>query len=484
MVQSPDKDPRLLLRHLPPTDEVLAALRSGPGDRLSAAARTHLARRVLAGLRDLIEAGEWRPANRVEASARARREATAAVRRLLEPHPRPVINATGVLLHTNLGRAPLAEEAVRAMVRAAAGYTDLEYDLEAGSRGSRLARLEELLAVYTGAEAALAVNNNAAAVLLALNTLAEGREVIVSRGHLVEIGGSFRMPEIMARSGTRMVEVGTTNKTYLKDYERAIGRKTALILHVHQSNFLQQGFVHQVPPAELAGLGRRRGVPVLDDQGSGVLEDPGTLGAPGEPTVGASLEAGVTLVTCSGDKLLGGPQAGIVLGEREWVDRLKVNPLARAVRLEKLQIAALEATLRLYLTGEEDARVPVRRLARMPEGELKARASSLARALRQALREAGAGRRVGVRTAATQGALGGGTSPEVTLPGWGVVLTPQGGGLTAARLERALRAGSPPVIARVSEEEVILELRSVRPDQERRLPALVARAVKRAAVNR
>ncbi len=484
MSRPSNKDPRTLLRHLPPTDEVLAVLTSGPGARLSGAARTNLVRRVLAGLRADIEAGRWRPTDRAEASARARREAAAAAKRLLEPHPRPVINATGVLLHTNLGRAPLAGEAVQALVRAAAGYTDLEYGLTAGTRGSRLARLEELLTVFTGAEAALAVNNNAAAVLLALNTLAEGREVIVSRGHLIEIGGSFRMPEIMARSGARMVEVGTTNKTHLKDYERAIGRRTALILHVHQSNFLQQGFVHQVPLADLAELGRRRGVPVLDDQGSGVLEDPGSLGAPDEPTVAASLEAGVTLVTCSGDKLLGGPQAGIVLGEEEWVARLKVNPLARAVRLEKLQIAALEATLRLYLTGEEDMQVPVRRLARTPEGELKARARALARALPEALREAGAGRMVRVRTAATRGALGGGSSPEVTLPGWGIVLTPQGGGVTAARLERALRAGSPPVIARVSEEEVILELRSVLPDQERRLPALVARAVKRAAVKR
>jgi L-seryl-tRNA(Ser) seleniumtransferase len=484
MKKPPDQERRALLRYLPPTDEVLAALGSGPGARLSAAVRTRLARRVLGGLRALIEAGQWRPADRAQATVRARREAAAAAGRLLAPHPRPVINATGVLLHTNLGRAPLAGEALQAMIRAAAGYSDLEYDLEAGERGSRLARLEDLLTVFTGAEAALAVNNNAAAVLLALNTLAEGREVIVSRGHLVEIGGSFRMPEIMARSGARMVEVGTTNKTHLKDYERAIGRRTALILHVHQSNFLQQGFVHQVPLAGLAELGRRRGVPVLDDQGSGVLEDPGTLGAPDEPTVSASLEAGVTLVTCSGDKLLGGPQAGIVLGEKEWVARLRLNPLARAVRLEKLQIAALEATLRLYLTGEEDARVPVRRLARTTDGELKVRARDVARALQEALREADVGRKVRVRTAATRGALGGGTSPEVTLPGWGLVLTPQGGGVTAARLERALRAGSPPVIARVSEEEVILELRSVLPDQERRLPALVARAVKRAAVNR
>jgi len=481
MKEAKNEDPRRLLRHLPPVEEVLVALSSGPGARMEPAMRTRLARRVLAALRLEVETGAWRPRDRAGATKRARREAREAADHLLAPHPRPVINATGVLLHTNLGRAPLADDAVRAVARAASGYSDLEYDLEAGGRGSRLARLEELLPVLTGAEAALAVNNNAAAVLLALNTLAEGREVVVSRGHLIEIGGSFRMPDIMAKSGARMVEVGTTNKTHLKDYEQALGRRTGLILCVHQSNFLQRGFVQQVPLTELAALGARHGVPVMDDQGSGVLERPEALGAPDEPTVAASLEAGVTVVTSSGDKLFGGPQAGIVLGTKDWVARMKANPLARTVRLDKMQIAALEATLRLYLTGQADGKVPVRRMALTPPGVLRDRARALAVAVKGAFEEADLQGRVAVKAAATEGALGGGSSPDVVLPGWGVVLSPGSSGPSAARIERALRGGRPPVIARVSEEEVILEVRSVLPGQEARLPRLVARAVRQAA---
>ncbi len=373
MKEAKNEDPRRLLRHLPPVEEVLAALSSGPGARMEPAMRT------------------------------------------------------------------------------------------------RLARLEELLPVLTGAEAALAVNNNAAAVLLALNTLAEGREVVVSRGHLIEIGGSFRMPDIMAKSGARMVEVGTTNKTHLKDYEQALGRRTGLILCVHQSNFLQRGFVQQVPLTELAALGARHGVPVMDDQGSGVLERPEALGA------------GVTVVTSSGDKLFGGPQAGIVLGTKDWVARMKANPLARTVRLDKMQIAALEATLRLYLTGQADGKVPVRRMALTPPGVLRDRARALAVAVKGAFEEADLQGRVAVKAAATEGALGGGSSPDVVLPGWGVVLSPGSSGPSAARIERALRGGRPPVIARVSEEEVILEVRTVLPGQEARLPRLVARAVRQAA---
>ena len=487
MPEKPAKADRGRLKHLPPVEDLLRALDVGPGSRLVPRFRTRLCRRVLASLRSQIERGDWKPGSRREARQRAIAEAKGAAVRLLGPHPRPVINAAGVLLHTNLGRAPLAREAIRAVEATAARYSDLEYDLERGERGSRLARLEEMLCVLTGAGAALAVNNNAAAVLLALNTFAEGRRVIVSRGHLVEIGGSFRMPEIMAKSGCRMVEVGTTNKTHLGDYAKAIAKETALLLHVHQSNFAQKGFVEQVSVEELVRLGEEHGVPVMDDQGSGIVEDPARLGAPDEPSVAGSLAGGVTVVTASGDKLLGGPQAGMILGRRAWLERMRANPLARAVRLDKLQIAALEATLRLYLTGAEDRTIPVRLMATTPLKELKARAEALRAAIEKELRAA-AGRggkpALKVRAIRSSGMLGGGSSPDVALPGWAVALAPAVQDLKASDLERALRSGRPPVIARVSEENVIVEIRTVFPAQDARIPRLVAAAVKRATGRR
>lgn len=471
---------RSRLKHLPPVEAVLRVVKKGPGARLTAAIRTRLCRTVLADLRSDIEEGAWAPDSRREASQRAIAEAKQSAKRILEPHPLPVINASGVLLHTNLGRAPLAREAVKAVESAASSYSDLEYDLESGSRGSRLARVGELLCVLTGAEAALAVNNNAAAVLLALNTMATGKQVIVSRGHLVEIGGSFRMPAIMEKSGGLLVEVGTTNKTHLRDYSQAIGRKSALILNVHQSNFAQVGFVKQVALGELVELGNKHGIPVMDDQGSGILSDPGRLGAPLEPTVMASLQAGATVVTASGDKLLGGPQAGIILGRRDWVERMKANPLARALRLDKMQLAALEATIRLYLTGAEDESVPVRSMATATLKQLKQRAETLRDAIKAEKLPLKA------QVVRTSEVLGGGSSPDVTIPGWGVALSPQpegahkgaqDEGLTVSRLERELRSGRPPVVARVSEEQVILDIRSVFPEQDGRIPRLLAAAV-------
>jgi L-seryl-tRNA(Ser) seleniumtransferase len=494
MPDPPAEIDRSLLRHLPPVETVLKGLKTGPGARLTAASRKRLCRTVLDYLRSEIEEGAWAPDSRREASQRAIAEVKRSAKRILDPHPLPVINATGVLLHTNLGRAPLATEARRAVESAASSYSDLEYDLESGGRGSRLARVGELLGLLTGAEAALAVNNNAAAVLLALNTMATGKEVIVSRGHLVEIGGSFRMPAIMEKSGGRMVEVGTTNKTHLRDYAQAIGRKTGLILNVHQSNFAQVGFVKQVPLEEMVELGNKHGIPVMDDQGSGILSDPGRLGAPLEPTVIASLEAGAAIVTASGDKLLGGPQAGIIMGERDWVERMKANPLARALRLDKMQLAALEETVRLYLTGVEDESVPVRSMATATLKQLKQRA--------EALREAIKAEKLPLKAevARTSEVLGGGSSPDVAIPGWGVALSIRPGsankgaqtgapksaqkdtrdeGLTVSRLERELRNGRPPVIARVSEEQVILDIRSVFPAQDGRIPRLLAAAVMR-----
>jgi L-seryl-tRNA(Ser) seleniumtransferase len=307
--------------------------------------------------------------------------------RLARRHPRPVVNATGVVLHTNLGRSPLAPAAADAIREAAAGYSDLELDLETGRRGSRLAALEGKLLALSGAEAAHACNNNAAAVLLALDSVARGREVVVSRGELVEIGGSFRVPEIIERASVRLVEVGTTNRTHPRDYARAIGPDTALLLKVHRSNFEQRGFVREVDLDELAAIGREHGIPVVEDLGSGTLLDLGERGFPAEAFAPSRLRAGADLVCFSGDKLLGGPQAGILLGRRSLVDRIRDNPLARALRLDKLSLAALDWTLSAYLEGRAEAEIPVvRQLLARPE-ELEAAARALAERLRKRLAE-------------------------------------------------------------------------------------------------
>lgn len=484
MPKNPGKDQNSAFQYLPPVDELLKVLKKGSGVKLTPEARTNLARRTVDRLRSEIEEGSWLPSSRSDALGRAKADVIAAASRILATHPRSVINATGVVLHTNLGRAPAAAAALKAVREAASTYCDLEYDLDSGSRGSRLSRVEELLCVLTGAEAALAVNNNAAAVFLALETMASGRQVIVSRGHLVAIGGSFRMPDIMEKSGAKIVEVGTTNKTYLNDYEKAITRQTSLILHVHQSNFIQKGFVHQVPLTELVELGNRHNLPVLDDQGSGILKDPGDLAIPDEPAVQDSLESGAAVVTFSGDKLLGGSQAGIVLGTGDRVAQMKANPLARAVRLDKLQVAALEATLRLYLTGSENREVPVRSMVQIPEKELEHRAELLSREINRSVKAITSGSKTGPAVTATAfpttSTLGGGSTPEVDLVDWGVALKIRIPGLTAARLEKSLRAGTTPVIVRVSEEQVILNMRAVFPAQDKSLPGLVARAVKRA----
>lgn len=487
MSRAREEDVRQLFRFLPSIEELMAAT-AGKTAALTSGARLNLARRVVAGLRGEIEAGQWSPGSKDEVLKRAVRDVADTSARLAGPHPVPVINATGVVLHTNLGRAPIAPEALKAINASAPVYSNLEYDLDAGSRGSRLAHLEELLCVLSGAEAALAVNNNAGAVLLALNTIASGKEVIVSRGHLVEIGGSFRMPAIMDKSGAKLVEVGTTNKTHLHDYERAIGRRTGLILHVHQSNFVQMGFVKQVPLAELTELARGHGVPVMDDQGSGILEDPGRLGAPDEPTVSQSLEAGVAVVSCSGDKLLGGSQAGIIFGERAWIEEMKANPLARALRLDKLQLAVLESTVKIYLTGRADDDIPVRSMVLASSGELKRRAEGLRDAIKEALadeeRDRGGRPALGVKVVRTESVLGGGSSPDVQITDWGVALEPVEDGLSASGLEKSLRRGRPPVVARVSEEQVILTIRAVLSSQMERMPALIVRALRRARSKR
>jgi L-seryl-tRNA(Ser) seleniumtransferase len=360
-----------------------------------------------------------------------------------------VINATGVIIHTNLGRAPLSEAALHAMGLIAGGYSNLEYDLEAGSRGTRYQHVESLLCRLTGAEAGLVVNNNAGAVLLALAALAKGKEVIVSRGQLVEIGGGFRVPDVMRQSGARLVEVGTTNRTHPKDFRDALGPRTGLLLRVHSSNFKQIGFTAEVTLGEMVALGHEVGVPVLDDLGSGSLLDTTRYGLAPEPMVQQSVAAGADLTTFSGDKLLGGPQAGVIVGREELVAKLRRHPLARALRVDKGTLAALQATLLHYLRGEAEQEVPVWRMITLPLETLSARAAAWAAEMRS--------RGISATVVPSASTVGGGSLPGETVPSRALALSHPSPNALAA----ALRSGDPPVITRISEGQVLLDPRTV-----------------------
>jgi L-seryl-tRNA(Ser) seleniumtransferase len=367
----------------------------------------------------------------------------------------PVVNATGVVLHTNLGRAPLAEEAVAALVVAARAATNLELDLVTGRRGARDALLADDLRALTGAEAALVVNNNAAAVLLALNTLAADREVIVSRGELVEIGGAFRIPDVMAKSGARIREVGTTNRTHPDDYRRALGPATALVLKVHTSNYRIVGFTAAVELPALVALAREAGVPVMEDLGSGALVDLAALGLPPEPVVRERIAAGADLVTFSGDKLLGGPQAGIVVGRADLVARLAANPLRRALRPDKLTVAALAATLRLYRESPDLARaLPALRWLTRPLDDLERVGKAAAELLQKRL---GAGWRVSV--VASECEVGSGAVPAVPLPSRALAV--EHDGVAADDVAARFRAARPPVLGRIHDGRFLLDLRGI-----------------------
>ena len=369
---------------------------------------------------------------------------------------RPVINATGVPLHTNLGRAPLAAEAVDTMAAVARGYCNLELSLATGKRGSRYNHVAELLTTLTGAEDAMVVNNNAAAVLLVLDTLAKGGEAIVSRGQLVEIGESFRIPDIMKKSGAELVEVGATNKTRLSDYQNAVTERTQMIMQVHPSNFKVIGFHESVPTAELVALAKPLGIPVMDDLGAGCLYPLAEQGVGEEPLVSRVVATGVDIVTCSGDKLLGGPQAGIILGRREYIAKIKKNPLTRALRVDKFTLAALEATLRIYRRGEEQRLVPVVSMLTAPLEELQAKAERLA----QLLEEADPQHRLyTLRLREGCSESGGGSLPGVELPTCLVELTP----LTASAQElmAQLRNGSRPLLAYIREDKLLYDPRTM-----------------------
>ena len=376
-------------------------------------------------------------------------------RSALSPTLRPVINATGVIIHTNLGRAPLSDEALAAMTEVSRGYSNLEFDLEAGSRGSRHVHLEEQVRRLTGAEAAIVVNNNASAVLLALSALATHREVIISRSQLVEIGGGFRVPDVMAQSDAFLVEVGTTNRTYLRDYEQAITDDTAALMRVHASNFKVIGFTATVSIQDLARLSNEKGLWLIDDLGSGCLLDTTQFGLDPEPSPQESIAAGADIALFSGDKLLGGPQAGIIAGRATIVERLRRHPLARAVRIDKASIAGLSATLDHYLRGEALEKVPVWRMIATP-------VNSIARRARRWAREAGHGASV----IDGRSMVGGGSLPEEGLPTKLVALVaaPR---RSADALARKLRAHDPPVVARIERDAVVLDPRTVQPREDR-----------------
>jgi L-seryl-tRNA(Ser) seleniumtransferase len=451
-----------LLRQLPQVDDLLrhpelaTAVAALP--RALAAA---VVRRVLADQRQIINttAPDALPAALPETGLV--QELKTSLAAAAKPVLRRVINATGVIIHTNLGRSPLGEACLEQLLEVASRYNTLEYDLAQGARGSRQDHLEGLLQELTGAEGLLVVNNCAAAVLLALNTLATGKEVIISRGQLVEIGGSFRMPEIMAASGAILREVGTTNKTHLHDFERAITSETAMLLKVHPSNYRIMGFTHEVSLAEMVALARRYNLMVVEDLGSGCLVDLGKYGLEREPTVQETLKTGADLVLFSGDKLLGGPQAGLILGNKEVVDALRKNPLTRALRPDKMTLAALEATLRLCLDEPQAvAGIPTLRMLTRPIAELQRQAQALARKIKRRF-----GPRLQVEVVESVARAGGGSLPHHPLPSRALALAVAS--LSAQDLEIQLRRASTPVIGRVERGVVLLDLRTLLPgDQE------------------
>ncbi len=384
-------------------------------------------------------------------------EAGARLGQWTRPSLQPVINASGVILHTNLGRAPLSKATLAAMSQVSAGYSNLEFDLASGKRGSRLVHVESVLQRLLGVEAALVVNNNAAAVLLVLSALAARRRVIVPRSQLIEIGGGFRLPDVMRQSGARLVEIGTTNKVHLSDYEEALAASAALVMHVHRSNFKIVGFTEEPALEEIAAVAHRAGALVVDDLGSGALLDTARYGLAHEPTVQESLAAGADVVCFSGDKLLGGPQAGLIVGRAEVLARVKKHPLARAVRADKTCLAGITATLLHFLKGEAEREIPVWKMISMPLSEVRARAEAWAR-------EVGAG-----RVSESRAAVGGGSLPGESLPSCVLELNVH----SAARFLRRLRQQDPPVVARTESERVLLDPRTVLPEQEARLMAIL-----------
>ena len=434
------------LRSLPSID---AVLQQEPVRQLVAAysheAVVTVIRRHLDGIRNFLSDGDSVP----DLSRIVESVCTEASRQWATG-PRRVINATGVVLHTNLGRAPLSKAALQAMNDAASGYSDLEFELQRGLRGSRQVHINSLVTQLSGAEAALVVNNNASAVMLGLAALARNKEVIVSRGEAVEIGGGFRIPGVLAQSGARLVEVGATNRTYLSDYKSAISEETGAILKVHASNFRISGFTHSVEINDLVALGRKHNLPVLHDLGSGCLLDVSRFGLAYEPTVQDSISAGCGLSFFSGDKLLGGPQAGIIAGDKDLVQKLSAHPLARAVRIDKLSLSALTATLLHYLKQEAVTEIPVWCMISASESQLKERAQALQKAIGP-----------GASIVPGRSTIGGGSLPGETLPTWLVALDG-----SPDAIADVLRQAAPPVIGRIEDDRLVLDPRTVMAEEE------------------
>ena len=452
-------DRRALLRTLPAIDRLL-------GSRILSKleeTQPHLlileaAQKVVDDLRQqLLDEQASLPDLEIEAVAE---RVAAQVALMAKPSLRKVINVTGTLLHTNLGRAPLCNEALQAIKDVAQGYSNLEYDLEAGKRGKRFTHVEDLICKLTGGEAATAVNNNAGAVMLALAALSGGKSAIVSRGELIEIGGSFRIPDIMAASGVELVEVGTTNKTHLKDYADAINKETALILKVHTSNYRILGFTEAVSGEELAKLAHQKDIPVLEDLGSGLLMDLKPYGLPREPTVREALKTGIDLVTFSGDKLLGGPQAGIIVGNKDVIDKVRKHPMARALRIDKLTLAALEATLRLYLDPQKALQqVPTLRMLSLPVEELQRRCDNLLPRMVNHL-----GDNADCSIIETTATVGGGALPLAELPGCVIALAPKQ--ISLNELTTRLRSCEPAVVGRIQDDRFLIDPRTLNQDDE------------------
>lgn len=458
-------------RNLPAVNEVLEVpaladlVRQQPHDLVVAAVREELA--------DIR--GKLADAGSIDGLASAESVATRVANRLgreLQPKLRPVINATGIVLHTNLGRAPTALAAAQSALQAAHGYLNLELDLETGKRSSRQNAIREWVCRLTGAASATAVNNNAAATVIVLRAICAGKEVIISRGQLIEIGGSFRIPDIMAVSGAALREVGTTNITRLADFERAISPATGALMQVHTSNYRISGFTKSVSLADLVALGKKQGLPVIDDIGSGALIDFSRFGFQGEPTARESIAAGADLVLFSGDKLLGGPQAGIIAGRKDLIQRIEKDPLMRAFRLDKMTLAALETTLRLYLDEEVALQhVPVLRMLNTPLTELQQRAEALAVRLREIDGVAG------VRVCQDEAFVGGGSLPDQALKTWVLEVEPRH--QSDADFAHRLRTGTPAVVARLRNDKLLLDLRTVFPEQETPLIQAVKQAAER-----
>lgn len=455
-----DPNTQSLLRRLPGIDRILEAAKADPYfDGIPKSVTVAAVRSLVEHLRHGILEGEGKMAAEDLSEAVFMRQLKRRVDRAIALNLRPVVNATGIIVHTNLGRSLLAQEAAANVLAVAAGYSNLEYDLSRGERGSRYAAVSDIICEISGAPAAMVVNNNAGAVLLCLDTLAKGKEVIVSRGELVEIGGSFRIPDVMAKSGCILKEVGATNRTHPKDYERAIGTATGLLLKAHTSNYSIVGFTRSVSLSELVQLGARYRLPVMEDLGSGTFVDFSRYGLTREPTVQESVASGVDVVTFSGDKLLGGPQAGIIVGKTDIIDRIKENPLTRALRIDKMTLAALESTLRLYRDEKQAvSKIPTLRLMTRPVGEIRGQAERLA----LLLSDIGDQR---METGCIDGVskAGGGSLPLLNLPSACVAV--RIAGVSANLVEKRMREHTPPVIGRIEEDRFVMDLRCVRDDE-------------------